>query len=596
MAEQKLDNLEIAEVASLTNKQVEEFKEEVNDREPTVNDLEQLIEAEKAGKDREDMIDYLKGMINKKNISEKLQTALDDLSGLEHTIEEVEDLEDTESLENKDEVEIDQSQIIELIEGTVSELKEYVNENFLYRRQLEEILDAEKAGKNRKTAKRFLEKEIESKGIEEEIKESQEDLERLKKDIENLKDHFENVAEEYDYSGEERSKKNQEAANELLEITNRIIQDLKDSDNIDNRQELEKKTNEVIQALQNDNYSKVEDALVAISKMGRPDPEADQEEEEKKESEESSGKESDGEEQKNERKTVETQETMQEQDEKLERMKQIVQDIEESEDELEEEMEENSRGPEFEKKKSIAEGLRTSFSDEDIENISVQELQELKREQEHREELISKLKQQGLDEQDLRDSSTSDLEKLFQTSQSMNERQSNFEEPAEDDKSSEELRQEAEEDLEELKGAVKSTDFEEETIEEEQGPSTSEKIEGFKQQIKSKFERDTEDDSEGMNESEVRNVLEKYRELEDKEASVKVAHVMKSYLESQLNVQREMTYRELSERIPTDQNEDMKQLSQFFQKMHKQEYTDSIQIDDVDEVIDNCEAVLDKMG
>lgn len=592
MAEQKLDNLKIAEVASLTNKQVEEFKQEVSDREPTVNDLEQLIEAEKAGKDREEMIDYLKGMINKKNISEKLQTALDDLSGLEHTIKEVEDLEDTESLKNKDEVEIDQSQIIELIEGTVSELKDYVNENFLYRRQLEEILDAEKAGKNRKTAKRFLEKEIESKGIEEEIKESQEDLERLKKDIKNLKNHFENVAEEYDYSGEQRSKKNQEAANELLEITNSIIQELKDSDNIDNRQELEEKTNEVIQALQNDNYSKVEDALVAISKMGRPN----QEEDETEKSEDGSGGDPDEDEQKNEQKTVETQETMQEQDEKLERMKQIVQDIEESEDELEEEMEENSRGPEFEKKKSIAEGLRTSFSDEDIENITVQELQELKREQEHREELISKLKEQGLDEQDLRDSSTSDLEKLFQTSQSMNERQSNFEEPEEEKKSSEELRQEAEEDLEELKGAVKSADFEEETIEEEQGPSTSEKIEGFKQQIKSKFERDTGEESEGMNESEVRNVLENYRELEDKEASVKVAHVMKSYLESKLNVQREMTYRELSERIPTDQNEDMRRLSQFFQKMHKQEYTDSIQIDDVDEVIDNCEAVLDKMG
>ena len=589
MAEQKLDNLEIAEVASLTNKQVEEFKEELEDRDPTVNDLEQLIEAEKAGKDREEMVEYLKGMINKKNVSEKLETALEDLSSLEHTIKEVDDLENTESLDNKDEVEIDQSQIIELIEGTVSELKDYVNENFLYRRQLEEILEAEKAGKNRKTAKRFLEKEIENKGIEEEIKESKEDLERLTKDIENLKDHFENVAEEYDYSGDQRSEKNQEAADELLEITNSIIQDLKDSDSIQNRQEIEEKTNAVIQALQNDNYSKVEEALVALSEMGETDEKSEENQEEVEESGDSDTEPEND---------VETDEQLGEQDQKLERMKEIVQDIEESEDELQEEIDEQSHGPEFEKKKRIAETLRTGFTDEDIENISVQELQELKRERKHREELISKLQQQGLDEEDLRDSSTSDLEKLLRTSESMNDRQTKFEESSDEpEKSSEELRQEAEEDLEELKGAVKSTGFDEEAIEEDQGPSASEKIEGFKEQIKSKFERDKSGkSSEGMNEKEVRDVLENYRDLDKGEASVKVAHVMKSYLESQLNVQREMTYRELAERIPTDENEDMRELSEFFQKMHKQEYTDSIQIDSIDDVIDNCEAVLNKMG
>jgi hypothetical protein len=571
MSDQQLDNLEIAEVASLTNKQVDEFKEIVEQKDATENDLEQLIEAEKAGKGRDEVVEFLKGMINKNNVEEKLDTALSNLEDLEVTIDEVDQLENSSDLDDQDEVELDQSQIIELIEGTVDELKEYVNENFLYRRQLEEILDAEKAGKNRKTAKRFLNKKIENKGIEEEIKESKEDLQRLKKDIENLHDHFENVADSFDYSSDERDEESQEAANELLEITNSIIQDLKQSDNINNRENLEKKTNEVIQALQNDNYGKVRDALIEISQMGYEDEGENDEE---------------------------AQQKMEEQDEKLERMKEIVDDIQESEEDIQEDLQEQSHGPNFEQKKKLAQNLRTDFSDKDLEEITLQELQELKREQKHREEIIEKLKQSGLEEKDLRDSSTSDLEKLLETSNSMEDRTEKFEEQSDKpDKSAEEIRQEAEQDLESLQGAVSAeSQQQEEQVEEESGPSAKERLGGFTEQIKDRLSSSKEENSDGMKEDKVRRLLEDYRDIEnDQEASVKIAHVMKSYLESQLNVQREMTYRELAERIPTDENEEMRQLSNFFQKMHKQEYTDSIQIDDIDEVIDNCEAVLEKM-
>lgn len=569
MAGQKLDNLEIAEVASLTNEQVEDFKHKVDEKEPTVNDLEKLIEAEEAGKDREEVINYLNGMIKKENVSGKLETASEGLEDLEETIEEIDELEDTEDIEEKDEVELDQSQIIELVEGTVKELKEYVNENFLYRRQLEEVLDAEKAGKNRKTAKRFLEKKIENKGIEEEIKESRRDLERLKDDVENLREHFENYSEEFNFQEDERSEKDQEAANELLEITNSIIKDLKEADRIVNRSELEEKTNEVILALQNDDYGKVRDKLIEINEMGRKDSEEETEQEKQK---------------------------LEQQDEKIERMKEIVSDIETSNQEAGNEGEKEA-DPELQEKKEVAKHLNTDYTEPDLEEISLEELKELKKEQEHREDLIDKLKDKGLDEDDLRQSSTSDLEKLLESSRNVDQTSSRFEEVDEDEgKSSEELKEEAEQDLERLQGAVSQTDLDETEFEETGDGSAVEKIERFKKEIKNRFEGSSESQSGGMREDEVQNVLEKYREMDKSESSIKVAHVMKSYLESKLNVGREMTYRELADRIPENQNDEMRELSEFFEKMHKQEYTDSIQIENMDEVIDNCEAVLKEMA
>ncbi|MFB6115970.1 MAG: hypothetical protein ABEK10_00520 [Candidatus Nanosalina sp.] len=567
MAGQKLDNLEIAEVASLTNEQVEDFKEKVQEKEPTVNDLEKLIEAEEAGKDREEVIQYLNGMIKKENVSDKLETASGGLEDLEETIDEIDELEDTEDLDDKEEVELDQSQIIELVEGTVKELKEYVNENFLYRRQLQEILDAEKAGKNRKTAKRFLEKKIENKGIEEEIKESRRDLERLKEDVENLREHFEDYSQDFDFSDDGRSEEDQKAAEELLEITNSIIEDLKDADRIVNKPELEEKTNEVILALQNDDYGKVRDKLIEINEMGREDSEEE---------------------------TKEEKEKLEKQDKKIKRMKEIVSDIESSESQAEEE---EKTDPELEKKKEIADKLNTDYSESDLEQISLDELEELKREQDHREDLIDKLKEKGLDESDLRQSTTSDLEKLLNSSNSMNQNTSKFEEvERSDQKSSEELKEEAEEDLERLQGAVSQTELEENSFEETDGGSAADKIEKFKQEIKNHFEGSSEANTSGMREDEVKDILEKYRGMDKSESSVKVAHVMKSYLESKLNVNREMTYRELADRIPENQNDEMRELSEFFEKMHKQEYTDSIQIENMDEVIDNCEAVLKEMA
>jgi hypothetical protein len=113
------------------------------------------------------------------------------------------------------------------------------------------------------------------------------------------------------------------------------------------------------------------------------------------------------------------------------------------------------------------------------------------------------------------------------------------------EKDKEEMEKEAEEDLQMLMGAGLA-----EGQSEEEG-SHIPGIESLKDQIKGRVSRGTDkkeetDDHKEMNSGQVLGLLDEYRELPEKEATVKTAHVMKGYLEYAKKVDRELTYSELA--------------------------------------------------
>ncbi len=270
--------------------------------------------------------------------------------------------------------------------------------------------------------------------------------------------------------------------------------------------------------------------------------------------------------------------------------------VESSSEESQEDLDQEEQ--ELEEKKEIVKELDVNFSEEELEEIEVEELRELREEKEHREELISRLTEEGLEEERLRNSSTSDLEKLADNVEENNSKEEDAEgvdskndsEEEDSGKSMEEIEEEAEEDIRELQGAV---DSEEEIEVEDTSKSTQEKIEDFKDKIRRKFEsEDEEDETQGLSDNKVKELLEEYRELPDTEASIKVAHVMKSYLETRLRVDHELTYGELSEKVPSERSSEMSDLSEFFSKMQEEEYRGDITVESIDEIIDTCEKVL----
>ena len=71
---------------------------------------------------------------------------------------------------------------------------------------------------------------------------------------------------------------------------------------------------------------------------------------------------------------------------------------------------------------------------------------------------------------------------------------------------------------------------------------------------------------------------------------------MKGYLEQRLGIEREMTYKELADKMPVEEDESIDELAEFFVKMHREQYTGTFNIEDADEIIDTCDRVIEKLG
>lgn len=497
-----LDQLNLEKLSELTTGGTDHFKEEVKQMDLTLQDLRALKKAEASGKNREEVLNFLDSRITTENVAAYLGIAEDDIGELGDLINEIERLEDVQHFEEK-ETDIDQDNLIDLVGGTVDEMEEFINDNPLTGEQIENVLEAEKKVKNRKTAKKFLEKKIRERNIGEDVEEAREDLEKLKDDLDKVKED-----EEIDEEENEESDESSETG-----------EDVDDNEAGDETSESQEEDSGDQEASENTESSH-------------------------EQSEENSDSEAD---------------------------------------------EESSENDGFKRKKEIAEELELEMSDEDLEAFSLKDLEKIKSEKEHREELIERLEDEGMSEEELRNSSTDDLEKIASGLDDTDN-----EEVQEAQEEHEEMREEAEEDLEMLMGAVR----EDQDSDEDSGRNTREKIEDLKKSIKEKLERsgdEEETETSGINAGRVQEILDQYRNLDDDEASIKTAHIMKGFLEQSLGIERELTYKELAENIPED-NDSMEELADFFLKMHREQYTGKFNVEDSEKLIDISEEVISQFS
>lgn len=508
----ELDKLSIGKISDITNSNAEEFSRKVKELDPTVDDLKALKEAEENGQNREELLTFLDNQLTSKNVSNYLGIAEQSIDNLDGLIRQIEDVEDIHHFEEKN-IEIEQDDLIDLVGGTVQEMKDFVNEKKLTEKQLQNILDAEKRVKNRKTAKKFLRKSIRRQEIGKDVEDAREDLDSLEDDIEEIKDDEDREIE--------------------LEDPEKDVENEEDGEKDTDRDEKEEENDET------------EDEEDIEEDTSGPEEEKNTEEDE------------------------------------------VDEELEEGFGDDEEVESDDDSKDKFEDKKELVDDLDLDLSDEELEEVSLKQLKDIRDEKEHREELIDRLKGEGMDEEDLRDSSTSDLEKVVEGLDSSSE---------ESQEEHEEMREEAEEDLEMLMGAVKD----EEEEEEDSGKDAREKFEDFTESIREKLHRSNEEGEEesssGINAKNVQEVLDQYRELDAEEASVKTAHIMKGYLEQRLGIEREMTYKELADKMPVEEDESMDELADFFVKMHREQYTGTFNIEEADEIIDTCDRVIEKLG
>lgn len=463
-------------------------------------------------------------------------------------------------------------EISRMVTSQVDEVKKILKDADYSEEDLEDLKEAEKNGKDRKTVLNLIDGKEKQLKVEEDLEGAEEGIEGLEEILEQLEAH----------EGLELDDKDEETIEQdkLIEILGMNIDEMKSyirsnelsKESLEQVLEGEKKIKKRETAKEFLERKIKERKLEKDARKTEKDLENLRDDVEDFEEDEDLGKLS--------KQLLESETT---EDEEKEKSNTKVEQKEDSNGEEEEEPNE------AEKKQEILEGLEIDISEEKLQKMSLEDLEELKNEKQHREDMISDLEDEGLKREDLEKATTGDLEKLHE--------QVENQEDSSDEKSKEEIREEAEEDLQMLMGAGKgdADDTEEDSDPREQA---EERIEKFKTSITQKFSRDDQDkesEDSSLNQGSVKEKLESYKDLGERESAVKTAHIMKGYLEYRLNIEREMTYDELADNLPTEEYEGMDTLAGFFRQMQEDEYTQNIRVDSMEDILDACRKVVDRL-
>ncbi len=538
MSENQTSELDATELIGLVEGTVAELKDYVRENDFSDEQLEQILSAESTSKDRKTAKKFLKRQISSNDTEEN------DSGQEDNNEEEIEDKVDNVDVK---ETSLSREALLHMLGGTVEDVKEYVRENNPSDDELQSLLHAEKIVKDRKTVVRFLKSYSKKKELEEEFHKAETDLEELKKDLKNIEEN----------ALEEDVELNLDQVPEPPEDTEEDVEETEEAK--PEKQEKEESEEESTESEESDNEEETEDSEEA---------EEETEEEENTESEED-------------------------------------EDTDEGEGESDEEKEsedEKDDLTEMEKKKQILEDLEMDLPEEELEQISLEELEQLRDEKEKREQLIDNLSVK-FDREQLEKVTTKDLEKLAEEvgetdDISKQEAQKQEEEAKKQkEKDEEEMKKEAQKDLEMMMGAVKNS----EDKDEKSGPSTVEQIKQLPDKFKGILNHggdEEEEESTGFDKSKTIDVFENYRDVEGREAAVKTAQVMKGYLEYALGIDREMTYAELAEEMESREleSENIETLIEFYRSMKISVYTGNIETDNIDEVIDAAEATVKELS
>ncbi|MFB6292558.1 MAG: hypothetical protein ABEI58_04155 [Candidatus Nanohaloarchaea archaeon] len=537
------EDLEAIQLVTLVEGTVSDIKEFVEENRLSQEQLEKILEAENAAKERKTAIEFLEKEIGKRQVIGQLDLAEKDLEEIEDIVQDIDSIEDLEDIE-LDTGELSTEELLAIVTGTVDELKNQVEKKELSHQQLEAVLKAEKQVKNRKSAREYLEGKIEDRRLAEDVKKAEKDIEQLEEDLEEYEEREPGEDEEASTSpGKEGKDEPQGQGKPNWE------EDLEEEDTGEQTAETQE----------------TEEVGEEGDETGSPDGE-EQEDEEPEDSGETEEEAQDGEQPEGEDSgstEVEADESSGDEDGELDEEK-----------------------TELEKKKDILEELDIELDEEQLDEVTLEELEEIREEKGERDGLIKRLSTKGFDRDKLEQMTTSDLRKI---SIEMKE-----EEDREAEKDEEKIEEEAKKDLQMLMGANKAKNEEEEG---DEGQNPREKIDELKSRFNDILNKGEEEEKdEAFEQEEVIGLLEDYRELDPKEGAIKTAQIMKGFLEYQFGIEREMTYGELADNLETDGSEHLERLQRFFKNMNTAEYTGKIDIGDLGEIIDISEETVKELS
>jgi len=314
--------------------------------------------------------------------------------------------------------ELDTTELIGLVEGTVSELKKYVNQKNFSDKQIEQILEAEAGSKNRKTAKRFLNKQIETSDSEKNSSNPNKDdnepetrkidaeetsltrealLHMLGGTVEDVKDYVK------ENNPDDQELQSLLHAEKIVKDRKTVVRFLKSYSKKKELEEDFQKAETDLNELKSDLEDIEENVLeedVELNLDNIPEPE-----ENRSENEETKDSDTDEE---SEDESSEDQQTEDEQDEDGDKE---PDDPEDESDNAEDENDSKDDLTEMEKKQEVLEDLDMDLEEKDLEQISLEELEKLREEKQKREKLMDRLSLK-FDRKQLEKVTTNDLEKL----------------------------------------------------------------------------------------------------------------------------------------------------------------------------------------
>lgn len=233
------------------------------------------------------------------------------------------------------------------------------------------------------------------------------------------------------------------------------------------------------------------------------------------------------------------------------------------------------------------------FEDESFDidgEVTVERLEKriLEKESKERGRLVTKLVAQGIDRSELEDRSLGELREMLEDARAdqdddASKREELIEMLTDRGLPEDELRQSSTADLEKLLGGVSRT--------------TQEKDhDQIMDEARGDLETITDQDGHVLEHREqLKERLMSYRDRPDREAAYKTAYLMRGYIVDGLDLNSSTTYREVADQLPDVDDEKMERVESFLREMHHAQYAEDGIDADMSTIVDDCVYVIDRL-
>ena len=262
---------DLTELSHMLDSGLEEFSKSLEDGNLSLGQLEQLARSEKKGRDREKYINQIQKHAKKTQLEKEMDQVTEKIHELNNDLRKV--------VRDEDEVHLDREPD-QVTEKTVKELRKYLDENSVSRGYLEDILESEKQGKDRKTAKKAIQRHIKKSRPTQDIQKLTSNLGSTKDIVEQFNEELDDNVSEYRLSAMENpldidkpqitdteSSENTEDLSELVELSNDVVTLLRNSKNLDDREIIEELANKALLALEAENYDTFRERIRRIREV-----------------------------------------------------------------------------------------------------------------------------------------------------------------------------------------------------------------------------------------------------------------------------------------------------------------------------------------